>query len=246
LRRKSWLRSELTIRPNPGRSARPHAIPARRPAGHESAGEDSGLCPAVRTHFACAMDDGALLLNTACSPVSTRHDSTVYLFASRQKSPTNNLLGQRISHTVLSEFPDASLRTYPRLATREQGQARPGKGTCSVEHNALGQFMASRIRRSARSPSLPATSDSTIAVAGTTESNGPITSTVTGRTGSATSAACENRGSVMTRIWLPGRRHALLARRRRVGSGGSRRQCKRHAFRRQEGSSPRARRSPGE
>jgi len=104
-----------------------------------------------------AMDDGALLLNTACSPVSTRHDSTVYLFASRQKSPTNNLLGQRISHTVLSEFPDASLRTYPRLATREQGHARPGKATCSVEHNALGQFMASRIRRSARSPSLPAT-----------------------------------------------------------------------------------------
>jgi hypothetical protein len=175
LRRKSWLRSELTIRPYPGRSARPHAIPARRPAGHESAGEDSVLCPAVRTHFACSMDDGALLLNTARSPVSTRHDSTAYLFASRQKSPTNNLSGQRISHTVLSEFPDASLRTYPQLASREQGQSRPGKGTCAVEHKALGQLMASWIRRSARSPSLPrmpATSESTIAVAGTTESNG--------------------------------------------------------------------------
>jgi hypothetical protein len=129
------------------------------------------------------MDDGALLLNIARSLAATCRDSTAYLFAHRQKPPTNNLLGQRISHTVLSEFPDASLRTYPRLASREQGQSRPGKGTCAVEHEALGQPMTSRIRRSARSsrlPSMPATCDSTIAVAGTAESNGPRPSTSRG------------------------------------------------------------------
>ena len=135
-------------------------------------------------------DDGALLLDTARSLVSTCHDSTAYLLAHRQKSPTNNLLGQRISHTAVSEFPDAGLRSYPRLASREQRQSRPGKGTCSVEHNALGQPMASRIRRSAplgefasaSLPSMPATSDSTIAIVGPTQSNGPTPSTVAERT----------------------------------------------------------------
>ena len=153
LRRNSWLRSELTIPPNPGRSARPHAIPARRPAGHESAVRTAFFAPRSAPTLP-AMDDGPSVEHRPFS-FSTRHDSTAYVFASRQKSPTNNLLGQRISHTVLSEFPDASLPTYPRLASREQGQSRPGKGTCAVEHKALGQLMASRIRRSARSPRLP-------------------------------------------------------------------------------------------
>ena len=174
LRRNSWLRSELTIPPNPRPVCQASRYTRAPTCWTRISRKDSVLCPAVRTHFACSMNDGAVLLNTARSPVSTCHDSTAYMFASRQKSPTNNLLGQRISHTVLSEFPDASLRTYPRRASREQGQSRPGIGTCSVEHKALGQLMASRIRRSARSPrllSMPATSDSTIAVAGTTESN---------------------------------------------------------------------------
>ena len=189
--------------PAPGRSARPHAIPASRPAGHESAGEASVLCPAVRTHFACSIDDGALLLNPPILLSRPVHDSTAYLFAHRQKSPTNNPLGQRISHTVLSEFPDASLRTYPRLASREQGQSRPEKGHAQSTIVPLASSWLPGSGDRPVLPSLPATSDSTIAVAGTTESNGPRPSTVTGRTRSATSAACENQGSVMTRILAP-------------------------------------------
>ena len=156
MRRKSWLRSELTIRPNPGRSARPHAIPARRPAGHESAGEDSGLCPAVRTHFACAMDDGALLLNTACSPVSTRHDSTVYLFASRQKSPTNNLLGQRISHTVLSEFQTPAYA--PTLDSPRENKGKLGRKKGHAPSNItplVGSWLPGSGDRPARRVCLP-------------------------------------------------------------------------------------------
>ena len=68
----------------------------------------------VRTHFACSMDDGDLLLNIARSLAATCHDFTAYLFAHQQKSPTNNLLEQRISHTVLSE----SRRVTQSLANR--------------------------------------------------------------------------------------------------------------------------------
>jgi hypothetical protein len=84
--------------------------------------------PRSPPHFACSMDDGALLLSTARSPVSTCDDSTAYYFANRQKSPTNNLSGQRISHTVLTEFPDASLRTSLDSPRENNGNLGREKG----------------------------------------------------------------------------------------------------------------------
>jgi hypothetical protein len=91
----------------------------------------------------------------AHSPVSTCHDSTAYLFAHRQKSSTNKSIGttdfahctERVSRRQPTHLPSARLARTRAISA--------GKGTCAVDHSALGQLMASRIRRSARSPSLP-------------------------------------------------------------------------------------------
>ena len=104
--------------PAPCRSARPHAIPARRPAGHESAGEDSVLAPR-----------------------SAARSFTLCRYCARQKSPTNNPLGQRISHpgTVLGESPTAAYASYLDSPRENQEQARPGKGTRMLSQFSLGE-----------------------------------------------------------------------------------------------------------